>query len=38
MAQILHDDRAALQKEVCALQTELTRIADTTSFGGTTIT
>jgi len=28
------DDRAALQKEVAALQTELTRIADTTSFGG----
>ena len=28
------DDRAALQKEVSALQTELTRIADTTSFGG----
>ncbi|WP_286889279.1 flagellin [Pseudoalteromonas sp. ESRF-bin5] len=27
-------DRAALQKEVSALQTELTRIADTTSFGG----
>ena len=27
-------DRAALQKEVTALQTELTRIADTTSFGG----
>jgi flagellin len=27
------DDRAALQKEVSALQTELTRIADTTSFG-----
>ena len=27
------DDRAALQKEVGALQTELTRIADTTSFG-----
>ncbi len=27
------DDRAALQKEVAALQTELTRIADTTSFG-----
>ncbi len=28
------DDRNALQKEVSALQTELTRIADTTSFGG----
>ncbi|WP_327077839.1 flagellin hook IN motif-containing protein, partial [Pseudoalteromonas sp. P1-13-1a] len=28
------DDRDALQKEVSALQTELTRIADTTSFGG----
>jgi flagellin len=28
------DDRAALQKEVSALQTELTRIAETTSFGG----
>lgn len=27
------DDRAALQKEVSQLQTELTRIADTTSFG-----
>ena len=27
-------DRAALQKEVGALQTELTRISDTTSFGG----
>ncbi|NMF48514.1 flagellin [Pseudoalteromonas arctica] len=27
-------DRDALQKEVTALQTELTRIADTTSFGG----
>ena len=27
-------DRAALQKEVSALQTELTRIAETTSFGG----
>jgi flagellin len=27
-------DREALQKEVSALQTELTRIADTTSFGG----
>ncbi len=28
------DDRAALQKEVSALKTELTRIAETTSFGG----
>ena len=28
------EDRKALQKEVKALQTELTRIADTTSFGG----
>jgi flagellin len=28
------EDRAALQKEVVALQTELTRIAETTSFGG----
>ncbi|MBB1305531.1 flagellin [Pseudoalteromonas sp. SR43-5] len=28
------EDRASLQKEVAALQTELTRIADTTSFGG----
>jgi len=28
------DDRDALQKEVSALQVELTRIADTTSFGG----
>ena len=28
------EDRAALQKEVSALQEELTRIADTTSFGG----
>lgn len=27
-------DRAALQKEVSALQSELTRISDTTSFGG----
>jgi flagellin len=27
-------DRASLQKEVDALQTELTRIAETTSFGG----
>lgn len=28
------DARAALQKEVSALQSELTRISDTTSFGG----
>lgn len=28
------EDRAALQKEVVALQTELTRISETTSFGG----
>ncbi|MCE9680006.1 flagellin [Shewanella sp. AS1] len=28
------EDRAALQKELSALQTELTRIAETTSFGG----
>jgi flagellin len=28
------EDREALQKEVAALQVELTRIADTTSFGG----
>ncbi|MGR5184061.1 flagellin [Photobacterium damselae] len=28
------DDRKALQKEVSALQTEMTRIADTTTFGG----
>ncbi|WEM41631.1 flagellin [Photobacterium sp. DA100] len=28
------DDRAALQKEVGALQEELTRIAETTTFGG----
>ncbi|MBY5990722.1 flagellin [Ferrimonas balearica] len=28
------DDRAAMQKEITALQTELTRIAETTSFGG----
>jgi flagellin len=28
------EDRDALQKEVSALQTELTRISDTTSFGG----
>jgi flagellin len=27
-------DRESLQKEVASLQTELTRIADTTSFGG----
>ena len=30
-------DREALQKEVSALQTELTRIADTTSFGNTNL-
>ena len=30
-------DRDALQKEVGALQTELTRIANTTSFGGTNL-
>jgi flagellin len=30
-------DREALQKEVSALQTELTRIAETTSFGGQTL-
>ena len=30
-------DREALQKEVGALQTELTRIAETTSFGGTNL-
>jgi flagellin len=29
------DDRAAMQKEVNALKEELTRISDTTSFGGT---
>ncbi|NUJ41162.1 flagellin, partial [Pseudoalteromonas sp. 0303] len=29
-----YEDRTALQKEVTALQTELTRIAETTSFGG----
>ena len=29
------DDRAALQKEVSSLQQELTRIAETTSFGST---
>ncbi|MBW3164303.1 flagellin [Ferrimonas balearica] len=28
------EDRAAMQKEISALQTELNRIADTTSFGG----
>src|SRR5690606_28429457 len=28
------EDRAALQKEVTALQSELSRISDTTSFGG----
>jgi flagellin len=28
------EDRGALQKEIGALQTELTRIAETTSFGG----
>ena len=28
------DDRASMQKEITSLQTELTRIADTTSFGG----
>jgi flagellin len=28
------EDRAALQKEISNLQTELTRIAETTSFGG----
>ncbi|MEL7799459.1 flagellin [Idiomarina loihiensis] len=28
------EDRAALQKEVSSLQTELTRIAETTTFGG----
>ncbi|AUD61078.1 flagellin [Shewanella sp. Pdp11] len=28
------DDRASMQKEVIALQSELTRISDTTSFGG----
>jgi flagellin len=28
------DDRAAMQKELGALQSELTRIADTTAFGG----
>ncbi|MFT4898887.1 MAG: flagellin [Flavobacteriales bacterium] len=30
-------DRDALQKEVVALQTELTRIAETTQFGGTNL-
>lgn len=29
-----NEDRAALQKEVSSLQEELTRIADTTTFGG----
>jgi len=29
------DDRAALQKEVSALKTEITRVADTTQFGAT---
>ncbi|GIU07363.1 flagellin [Shewanella glacialipiscicola] len=28
------DDRAAMQKEIASLQTELTRISETTSFGG----
>ena len=28
------DDRTSMQKEISSLQTELTRIADTTSFGG----
>ena len=28
------DDRASMQKEISSLQTELTRISDTTSFGG----
>ncbi|MCS6095083.1 flagellin N-terminal helical domain-containing protein [Shewanella baltica] len=28
------DDRAAMQKEISSLQTELTRISETTSFGG----
>lgn len=28
------DDRDSMQKEISALQTELTRIADTTAFGG----
>ena len=31
------EDRDALQKEVTALQTELTRIAETTQFGGTNL-
>ena len=31
------DDRAALQKEVGALQQELTRIAETTKFGSTSL-
>lgn len=29
-----NEDRAALQKEVSSLQQELTRVADTTTFGG----
>jgi len=28
------EDRASMQKEIASLQTELTRISDTTSFGG----
>lgn len=28
------DDRASMQKEIASLQTELTRISETTSFGG----
>jgi flagellin len=31
------EDRAALQKEVAALQQEITRIAETTKFGGTNL-
>jgi flagellin len=31
------EDRAALQKEVSALQQEITRIAETTKFGGTNL-
>ena len=31
------EDRGALQKEVSALQSELTRISETTSFGGTNL-
>ncbi|MGB2741611.1 MAG: flagellin, partial [Cognaticolwellia sp.] len=31
------EDREALQKEVSALQDELTRISETTSFGGTNL-